>query len=217
MISKTTEESLYSCIKCGLCLAACPVYKQVLEETATPRGKVQLLKAYQQKRVVSSRHLEEIASRCLLCHSCAAVCPSGMEVGHLIAALRSEMVDSFGLDWKKGLAFRYLLAEGGHFGMALQAARMLRPLVPPRMRLAGSALGDYPFIPSRPLHDRYPERIRPARVRMTVTFFPGCMIDFIYPEIGEALIDILNALHIEVVIPKGLACCGTPLLISGEQ
>jgi len=219
MISRANAESLYSCIKCGLCLAACPVYEQILEETASPRGKVQLLKALHNRRLIHSRHLEEIASRCLLCHSCAAVCPSGMEVGHLIAALRTEMLSSFGLDWKKRLAFRHLLSEKGHFGLAMKGARLVRPLLPPQIEVAGTPLSDFPSIPQKALHDQVPERIRPSGsvIRTTVAFFPGCMIDYIYPEIGRSLISLLNALGVEVILPKDLVCCGTPLLISGEQ
>jgi len=219
MISRANAESLYSCIKCGLCLAACPVYEQILEETASPRGKVQLLKALHNRRLIQSRHLEEIASRCLLCHSCASVCPSGMEVGHLIAALRTEMVSSFGLEWKKRLAFRYLLSERGHFGLAMKGARIVRSLLPPQTQVAGTPLSDFPSIPQRALHDQVPERIKPpgSVIRTTVAFFPGCMIDYLYPEIGRSLILILNALGVEVILPKDLVCCGTPLLISGEQ
>jgi glycolate oxidase iron-sulfur subunit len=85
------------------------------------------------------------------------------------------------------------------------------------LKVAGSALSDFPEIPARPLHDRFPERIRPEKVGTTVAFFPGCLINHVYQEIGEALIRILNALGVEVILPKDLACCGTPLLISGEQ
>jgi len=142
-----------------------------------------------------------------------------MEVGHLIVGLRSEMVKSFGLEWKKRLAFRHLLSPGGRFGTAIQGARILTPLMPPWIKVAGISLSHLPPLPTTPLHRQYPEKIAPpgGRVRASVAFFPGCMIDYVYPEIGSSLISLLQALGIEVIIPRDLACCGTPLFISGEE
>ena len=42
LFAENTKENIYHCIKCGLCIAHCPVYKELLVEEATPRGKVQL-------------------------------------------------------------------------------------------------------------------------------------------------------------------------------
>ena len=44
MITPELKEEVYNCIKCGLCLTPCPVYKQLWFEGASPRGKVQLIK-----------------------------------------------------------------------------------------------------------------------------------------------------------------------------
>jgi|GEM_PF-4447294 len=38
MISKELREEVHKCIKCGLCINACPVYKQLYFEGAAPRG-----------------------------------------------------------------------------------------------------------------------------------------------------------------------------------
>ncbi len=46
-------------------------------------------------------------------------------------------------------------------------------------------------------------------------FFAGCLIDFAYPEIGEALVKLLNAAGIEVVFPEEQTCCGAPARYSG--
>lgn len=37
-----TEEQYLNCIRCGLCLAVCPTYREILSETASPRGWVAL-------------------------------------------------------------------------------------------------------------------------------------------------------------------------------
>jgi Fe-S oxidoreductase len=38
MISKELREEIHKCIKCGLCMNACPDYKQLYFEGASPRG-----------------------------------------------------------------------------------------------------------------------------------------------------------------------------------
>ena len=47
MIAEELREQVYSCIKCGLCMNTCPVYRQLYFEVASPRGKVQLIDATQ--------------------------------------------------------------------------------------------------------------------------------------------------------------------------
>lgn len=38
MIAGKLKEEVYNCIKCGLCLTSCPVYKQLFYEAASPPG-----------------------------------------------------------------------------------------------------------------------------------------------------------------------------------
>jgi Fe-S oxidoreductase len=51
--------------------------------------------------------------------------------------------------------------------------------------------------------------------KQKAAFYSGCLIDFAYPEMGEAVIKILNKAGIEVVFPEGQTCCGAPARFSG--
>jgi Fe-S oxidoreductase len=48
-----------------------------------------------------------------------------------------------------------------------------------------------------------------------VSFYAGCLIDFAYPETGEAVVKLLNKAGLEVVFPEGQTCCGAPARFSG--
>ena len=62
-----------------------------------------------------------------------------------------------------------------------------------------------------------PDAANAALKRRTTraAFYSGCLIDFAYPEMGEAVVKILNKAGIEVIFPEGQTCCGAPARFSG--
>lgn len=52
---------------------------------------------------------------------------------------------------------------------------------------------------------------------MKVAFFPGCMVDMLYPEIGVAAVNVLERLGCEVEMPEEQVCCGQALYNSGYK
>jgi len=49
-----------------------------------------------------------------------------------------------------------------------------------------------------------------------VVLFPGCLIEFVYPHIGEKIISLLNRNGKKVLFPENLNCCAYPLIASGD-
>lgn len=49
-----------------------------------------------------------------------------------------------------------------------------------------------------------------------IAFFTGCMVDYKFPEIGQILVDVLKENGIDIDVPEGQVCCGSPLLRTGQ-
>jgi L-lactate dehydrogenase complex protein LldE len=51
----------------------------------------------------------------------------------------------------------------------------------------------------------------------TVTLFIQCLVDALYPEVGEAMVRLFDRLSIPLVYPDAQTCCGQPAFNSGYQ
>ncbi|MGE5576767.1 MAG: (Fe-S)-binding protein [Syntrophothermus sp.] len=52
--------------------------------------------------------------------------------------------------------------------------------------------------------------------RRRVLYFTGCLTNYLYPQIGRAVIDVLNRNGVEVVVPADQTCCGLPARGAGD-
>ena len=113
------------------------------------------------------------------------------------------------------MALSSKLAAGGQ-ALVYHAGNILDTLVP---RLAGMEDKRYPDLAVRQSLDRLPERIAPVDTppRMRVGYFVGCATNLLYPEVADATIDVLTRNGVEVVIPRGQACCGIPAYTAGDM
>ena len=74
-----------------------------------------------------------------------------------------------------------------------------------------------PTVARIPFRDRFPKLQRPvAQPRYRVGLFGGCLVDFVYPEQGEALLKLLKDHRVQVDYPEGQTCCGLPAKMMGE-
>src|SRR4030042_1194735 len=107
-----TRENIYHCIKCGLCIAHCPVYREIQMEEATPRGKIHLSRHLSEGGLDLSEEVKDaFFSTCLLCGSCVANCPSGVHGDPLFSGVRWRAKQKYGIDWKKKVMFQLLASR----------------------------------------------------------------------------------------------------------
>ena len=62
----------------------------------------------------------------------------------------------------------------------------------------------------------YKRQLQCWGTRATVAFFTGCTINYMYPEIGEAVLQVLKKNNINVVIPVSQHCCGLVAYGNGD-
>jgi glycolate oxidase iron-sulfur subunit len=217
------------CLKCGLCRSVCPVFAEVLDESACARGKIALIEALSEDGLSLSRIFSDRLSKCLDCKYCMEVCPSGIKVDELVLAARAEIFKKGKFPLLKKLVFRHLLRRGrllppiSKFVAFIERKilRSLPPSSPYRVLLPIVKIDKartLPVFAERTLMDDFGEIISPAgKPRMRVGFFMGCSTNLIYTDIGKSVIRILLGEGVEVVIPRDQGCCGVPVYTAGDR
>lgn len=219
------REEIDQCVKCGGCRAHCPAFGAVKHEGRVARGKIALADALLKGEVeMEDRFLLDM-SQCLLCGSCYSQCPNKVPTEEIVAATRLKIAEQQGLStFGKGVAtvlknqglLDFLAKSGGKLSSLLfkklpeDSGMKLR--FPAPFITADRTL---PPVASKPFRDRHPEFIKGDATQPTVLFFTGCGINYMYPESGEALLKALKFLGINIIIPKGQACCGLPAVSAG--
>ena len=189
----TYGKDLYSltlCIDCLVCQASCPARNEVPADFAGPAVMTQLARYARDPRDQGARPataLMEGLHSCTSCMMCSEVCPKGIDV--------------FGqaiLALRKGAVNSRLPAPKVQDDMT-EMFRQTRLALPK----SGPLLVD--------------ELDNAGCTRGDVAVFLGCMFQVRHKEDGRALLDVLSDAGYSPVIPKGLVCCGGPLLWTGHE
>ncbi|MDI6810529.1 MAG: FAD-binding and (Fe-S)-binding domain-containing protein [archaeon] len=65
----------FICLRCGYCMSVCPVYKNVLWESASPRGMFYFIKEFSKGNLDADERMLDIFFVCATCEKCNIVCP----------------------------------------------------------------------------------------------------------------------------------------------
>ena len=227
-LMKELEDQLVSCMRCGLCQAVCPLFAETGREADVARGKLALLDGLAQEILKNPQGVQDHLNRCLLCGSCAANCPSGVKVLDIFIKARAILAGYMGLSPVKKAIFRGLLSKPDWFNRILAwGAKFQGIFVKPVDDLLGSSCARFmsPLLADRhfkalapvPWHRQVPRRDTvPGTSDLKVAFFVGCLIDKIFPQVGDAVLRVLEHHGVGVYLPAGQGCCGIPALSSGD-
>lgn len=182
----------------------CPAYKvSEHDELQTTRARANILREILTNgldgRVLDNPEIKEVLYSCLACKGCKGECPSNVDMTRIRAEILQQMYDQSGTPFRSWMVARMAMVE------------RLGALVPPLYNFAAT------WKPSASLIKRMvnfaPERSIPTisnrKIRTNgcssdkkVYFFLDEFTRHQEPELAEALVDTLERLGYQVMIPK---------------
>lgn len=212
------EASLDNCIKCNICVTACPV-TAVTDLFPGPKYEGPQAARFREPEQQSPDYSVDYCSGCRVCNM---VCPTNVRIAEINARARAKMVEDGRFPARSRLR-NNLLARSERLG---QFGQPLSPLAngvlnfPPVRRLIDSALGIASQGPLPPFARQrftrwFKKRTRPATATRRVVYFHACATEYYEPRVGKAAVQVLEANGFEVLVPEQ-NCCGLPLLSNGE-
>ena len=197
-------------------------------EADVARGKLALIGNMAHELFNDPKALADKLGRCLLCGSCQASCPPGVKIIEIFREAREIIYTYIGLHPMKKLIFRQILGHPRLFNVAMRFGAPIQRLIFKSSEdtqktvcapMLDFMLGDRHIRPlaKQSLHAKLGALDeRPQVGQIKVAFYPGCLGDKMYTDMGEACIKVLHHHNVAVYMPGTFACCGIPAVSSGD-
>jgi glycolate oxidase iron-sulfur subunit len=223
------QADLDRCVHCGLCLTACPTYRELGLEMDSPRGRIYQMAQVAAGAPITDSYLEHIGL-CLACRGCETACPSGVPYGRMVEDARAQIeaqvqrgpvarrLRSF--VFERLLQSRRMMSAAGTLLYLYEASGLklltrglgmmhLLGRLGTLVDLAPSA--EPPFFFSK-IGAAFPAE---GKRRYTVAFVAGCIANVAFARLNEATVRVLQKNGCDVVVPPQQGCCGALHLHSG--
>lgn len=209
------------CIRCGICLDACPTYRITGREPDSPRGRIHLMRAVAEGRAELGRVVLQHIDACLGCRACEAACPSAVRYSSILEGFRSHVEASGVRPAPERMARRELvgmmadpfrMAAGIRASSAVAGTRVGAGGMP--SSLADLLAGDDGSIMDVPGASIDPTPAVPAfspaigRRRAVVAVLPGCAMRTLFSRVNAASVRVLQRAGCDVLSPPDAGCCG---------
>ena len=219
------------CNGCGSCraqspdLRMCPIFRVAPAEEASPRAKANLFRGLLTGQldpgVVTTDDFKDVADLCVNCHQCRSECPAGVDIPKLMLEAKAAYVATNGLppsDWILA-RFDVFSAWGSYFSHVANWAignRQVRWLLEKSFGIAqGRKL---PRFAGRSFLRRAARRrlTRPTRRSgRKVLYFVDTYANYHDPQIGEALVAVLEHNGVAVYVPPEQRASGMAMISMG--
>lgn len=225
-------DATFNCVQCGYCLPACPTYQVLEKESASPRGRISLVKLAAEGKIDVLEDLAEPIDLCLGCRACEAVCPTGVQYGSILEGAKATIEPRRPQENLTNKLGKFLLRQVFPYPGRLKAVTAMIWLYQATglQKLANILgitdrlpyhLGEFekalPDVPSpAALLAKRPADFSSVNPKARVAFFAGCMMDSVFHDTNRKSIELLQAAGCDVAVPKLQTCCGALHAHSGD-
>ncbi len=211
-----SPENLEKCLKCNLCTEVCPMYAV---NPAYP-GPKQCGPDGERYRLKDGFFFDAALGWCLNCKRCEVVCPSGVQVGDIIAVSKLKYCHS-----NHALRDKMLASTDFVGSLASPFAGIVNPMLGwgVSKKVLDSAFGvsgerTFPsyshqkftswFKRQKSAQDSFPH---------IVHYFHGCYANYNYPQLAKDFVTLMNACGYGVKLLEKEKCCGVALISNGLE
>jgi glycolate oxidase iron-sulfur subunit len=215
------QADLDRCVHCGLCLQACPTYRELGLEADSPRGRIYQMIQVHEGAPVSDSYREHI-DLCLACRACETACPSGVPYGRLVEAARADIESKTQRPWHiralRSFVYNRLLPSPELLTIAGSALWLYQVTGLQKLvrftgiaRLFGMSGIEALAPPAEPpfFFSKFGKTFSANGDRKyRVALLGGCIGSISFARLNEATIRVLQGNGCEVVLPASQTCCG---------
>lgn len=215
----------FQCIRCAACLNVCPAFQLVgghVYGHIYTGGIGTILTNF----LNSENDAANPQNLCLQCGKCTEVCAGKLDIPDMILEIRNRLGEKKGLPFVQKFALDVVSNRRLFHSLLKIASKAQKPFTKGEpvirhlpMFLSGlteqrslPAIADVPF---RDIFKTIKQDVK--NQKGTIAFFGGCLVDFVYPKIGEGVIKGLNEKGYKVTFPEGQSCCGAPATYMGDR
>ena len=219
-VQEKEKAPLYlDCIHCGLCLSSCPTYRVLGSEMDSPRGRIYLMRAFDEGRATITDSFVDHMFRCLDCRACETACPSGVHFGHMMEEMRGKIVEQQPANWIARLVLNHVFPYPWRFNIVSRMLQLYRvsglqslvrktgllKRIAPRMAAAEELMPEVGIEGGVTLDSFHAAE---GEKHGTVAFFSGCVMNSMMGSINKASVRLLTAAGYDVIVPGRQICCG---------
>ena len=219
------DRAVEMCNGAGVCRqldggVMCPSFQATRDEAHSTRGRANTLRAAMTGKLgpdgMTSSELYQILDLCLSCQACSSECPSSVDMSKLKAEFLYQYYQ------KHGLPFR-----SWFFANIAEISRLIQPLAflvnPLLTSPAGKLISLLGLHPDRKMPAFAKEKFtswhkkqsQESNYNKQVLFFYDTYLEFNYPHIGQAAIQIFNKAGLDSIVLNEKVDSGRPAFSKG--